>query len=351
VAPTFCEYSFVLGTFSWQNTRETIFQNVIAGEVRKVSATFSLKFLQVGAIGALLSAGCTQSKSGLKQETDDRLVPETKNLVNVAPVMERMVNDALREARAKVGITSDNATKDQKEALVKDVGERIGAYVKGSGVTLLDIVQLTNLEIALDNLLQEKKHEKARIPFRCSRFRHTSLGIPFLKGAAPAFLNEKMASHSISFVFNFDGVIVGGDKLAHLFAVGRKMFQASLSQEDLWKLSQFLEGHSEFPKSEILKYAAMGSRIDPAWAVFGVYGVASTGVISTADIYANMHGYRFYENLSKAPYSYEFKLSSLCDSEKPCVWYWNEQNVPNVYTSRIKVTDAEGCLGEGKNAR
>jgi hypothetical protein len=204
-------------------------------------------------------------------------------------------------------------------------------------------VQLTNLEITLDGMLSEEKNEKVRVPFRCSRYRDNPMGIPYVTGATPANINESTANHTISSVFNFNGTLVGGDKLAHLFAVGRKMFLAKLSKEDRWKLGQFLEGHPDFPKSEILKYAKIGVSIDPAWAVFGVYGTFSTGVISEADMNANEHGVRFFEKLYAEPFTYRFELSKLCEEEKGCAWYWNEQNVPNKYTSMVKVNDIEGC--------
>jgi hypothetical protein len=290
-----------------------------------------------------LCAGCSIKKnaSNILQETDDRITTTTSLLVNVTPVLEECVNRGIDEARRQLKISSDAATTEEKLEIVKRVGENIGAYVKGSGITPLDIVQLTNLEIELENMLSEKRLEKARVPFSESRYRENPVGIPYISGSTPANLNTKTANHTIATVFNFSGTLVGADKLAHVFAVGRKMFLANLTPSDAWKLSQFLEGHPNFPKTEIPRFAAMGFRIDAAWALFGVYGSLPTGVISEADMHANMHGIRFYEKLFAAPASYKFELAKLCDGEKPCQWFWNEQNIPNLFTKAIRINDTE----------
>jgi hypothetical protein len=285
-----------------------------------------------------------QGASEVKQETDDRTTAASSKLVDVGHVLELFVNRGIDEARAELKVSTNEVSDETKLALIQKVGEKIGTYVKGSGVTIVDIVQLTNLEMAMDATLSAEKKEKVRVPFRCSRYRDNPVGhIPVVGGSTPANISEATANHTISSVFKFGDTLVGGDKLAHIFAVGRKLLLAKLSQEERWTLSQFLEGHPDFPRGQILKYVKMGFSIDPAWGVFGVYGAFSTGVISEADMYANEHGVRFYQNLFDAPASYRFDLKSLCEGEKPCAWYWNEQNVPNRFTRLINVNEAEGC--------
>jgi hypothetical protein len=280
-----------------------------------------------------------------KQETDDRTTTDSAKLVDVAPVLEQLVNEGVASARSDLAITTDDISDEMRRNLLEKVGEKIGAYVKGSGVTPLDIVQLTNLEIRLDEMLSAEKLEKIRVPFRCSRYRDNPIGIPILSGATPANISESTANHTISSAFKFNKTLVGGDKLAHIWAVGRKMYLAGLSQDEIQMMSQFLEGDPDFPKKHLVEYAARGIKIDPAWGVFGVYGTASTGIISQADTNANVSGVRFFENLYKAPATYTFTLASLCEgsAERPCEWYWNEQNVPNRFTRLVKVNDLEGC--------
>lgn len=298
-------------------------------------------FIFASALFALASAThCDPAKnnSKIQQETDDRRTAANANLVNVAPKIEAHINAVLNETRAQAGITSNQPSQTENEAFLKLVAKNLGTYVKGSGVTIADIVQLTNLEIWMEQNLSKDKNEMHRFPFRCSRYRVNPLGgIPGIT-SVPANLNEKTANHTIAGIVNLNGVYVGTDKFAHIWAVGKKIFDLNLSEEERWKLHRYLEGDPSLPLADRARFTPIGLRADPAWGIFGVYGSFPTGVISKADMYANEVGITFYTRLSQQPLSYEFHFADFPMDKL------NEQNVPNTYVRGVKTLEEEGCL-------
>ncbi len=303
--------------------------------------------LACSAFAALFCLSCKlkSTKAQIYQETDDRLTSETKKLVDVGSVFESMVNERVNGVRKKNGIVNDQISEEIRKKFLDEVGKELGTYVKGTGITPLDIVQSTNLEIDFVNELSLSRNEYFQATYQESRYHNNPVGgvpgLPGVGGVLPSNMNTKMADQSIAGVVNLNGVIVGIDKIAHLFAVSKKFFNLDLSDNDAWNLGMYLEGHPKLPMGEWPKYAFLGLRADKAWGVFGVYGTLVTGVASEADMWANMFGLRFYQLLSVSPASYRFNFNSLCRKTNPCLWYLNEQNVPNIFVKGFKVDDSQ----------
>ncbi len=67
----------------------------------------------------------------------------------------------------------------------------------------------------------------------------------------------------------------------------------------------------------------------------GIFGDASTGVISNADVEANIEGHKFFEALAKNPCSFVFRVRDY-NLKK-----FNETANPNTYTHGITVRTGE----------
>jgi hypothetical protein len=114
-------------------------------------------------------------------------------------------------------------------------------------------------------------------------------------------------AHVVGSVAKIHGLCIGADKLGHFFDQGFDLFdvasKSGSTAADVENLNKEME-------------------ID-------LFGLASTGVFSNADMAANRAGMKFYKDLEKNPEKFVFHIRNYITSR------WNEQTNPSFYEKQV----------------
>ncbi len=284
-------------------------------------------------------------------ESDDRIiVGKTDKLKDSAKAIENYV-DGVIDAGRKAGLKG--------KELSKFVYENLGQNVKNSGITKTgkhggSISERTKIAIDVENLLTLNNNDEiVRIPFKESKYskieNNKILTTP-LVGALPAYWTQATRDHTIAPTIKVNEVLIGTDKLEHIFQQGYWLYNEELSLDDQYKFSNFLEGFNlnTWGKMDITHvraslankeaYDANRERFEtifkkyaskPGISIYGVYGSGSSGVLSQADIVANLKGAEMFKLIETDP-NYKFEFKNM-DVNK-----LNEVNNPSSYSRAIK---------------
>jgi len=289
--------------------------------------TIFVSLFATGCFKKGVQADDDETQAGIRQEAEDREGDKTRRLENV-DIVEH-VNSVIKAAHAQEG--------DDGAAVAKAAFNGLGAKVKGSGYSALDIVKLSAFEVWLEKNLVEGT-QIVRLTWKESRYGGNKPG--FFNWKTPTLMNEGGANHAIVPTIKLggtpgstkDGTLVGIDKWAHYFNTGYLYFaNAELkTSEDLrMGVSQWLEGDPKLTKGERARFAPLARSI--GYLLFGFLGSWSTGVISFADMYASEHGFRFYDELAKNPKGFKFSLEQI-NLEK-----MNEEKNPSTFIEGLVV--------------
>lgn len=282
-------------------------------------------------------------------ECDDRLFWATKKLVDVQKKIEDHVNSVIADARTAY----PKGTQDAGKKIARYVFDHLGKNKAGTGVGPGNkISELTEIESWLKDNLSEGT-EKYTWKFKDTRYGESPLGI---FSGIPAHLREAYADHSIAPTIKVGDWLIGTDKWGHFFQQGYWYFDLGLNQIGRLSLGLWLEGDQDCYKKpfypdipgKVLDVVGGAKEIDSRWTAAinsrfpdagkmfpGVFGAASTGVISYADIQANEDGFRFYRDLAADPYGYQFNINRAI----PLIRQWNEQLNKNRFVGTVKVND------------
>lgn len=269
-------------------------------------------------------------------ETDDRVTPFTTGLVDVQDKLNDHVNSVIRDARAKYPAGTPNAVKK----ICRYVYDELGENKAGSGVTVagVELAQWSKIECWIKDNLDPKKGEYYWYSYAGSRYGTNPVGRWANRGGPFALYRQDTADHMIAPTINVGGVLMGGDKWGHFFQQGYWIFAEGLTNAEARDFSLWTEGAPEWYAGKNYYEWDKWDRLYPikfhkskySGGVFhGIFGTASTGVISYADINANLAGNAFYKDLAANPYGYVFNV------RRATLRSFNEQNVPNSY---IKIT-------------
>lgn len=246
------------------------------------------------------------------------------------------VNSVIRDARAKYPAGTPNAVKK----ICRYVYDELGENKAGSGVTVagVELAQWSKIECWIKDNLDPKKGEYYWYSYAGSRYGTNPVGRWANRGGPFALYRQDTADHMIAPTINVGGVLMGGDKWGHFFQQGYWIFAEGLTNAEARDFSLWTEGAPEWYAGKNYYEWDKWDRLYPikfhkskySGGVFhGIFGTASTGVISYADINANLAGNAFYKDLAANPYGYVFNV------RRATLRSFNEQNVPNSY---IKIT-------------
>ena len=261
-------------------------------------------------------------------ESDDREFALTAHLVNVDSLLENHINAVIHSCRRY----------QERDAIVTCVFQQLGLQVKDSGYSVLKFAPLCRIEIWLEQTLQPER-QIADISWRDSRYGNNKTGAgQIFRAPVISHLSPGGAEHTIVPTIRVGGVLVGIDKWAHFFTTGYHYWQQISLRDSFqrrWMVSRWLEGdhltrdqrrvYREYVRS-MKDYKVLGL------VKYGVLGAWSSGVISTADMFANEFGFQFYRQLYENPHGYRFNIASI-DMRK-----LNEGHTPSKFVKGMIVT-------------
>ena len=183
----------------------------------------------------------------------------------------------------------------------KELGFEIAKFVfRELGEVHFIFKHLAKIEIWANNLniATTEKHGKIY---------HPSSNLTRYAGINSVVLQKGFLSPLVK----IDGILIGTDKIGHFFQLGYAYFCR------------------KFPKNTInVGEEDVGEELGSDKSELGLFGLATTGVYSNADIAANRAGAKFYENLMKN-YNMKFDISNYITND------WNEAINQNYYISKI----------------
>jgi len=286
----------------------------------------------------------TPTPSQLKQEADDRRTPRTDALLDQSSRIAERINSELDRIRQDLEYRGNLAwTPEQTQEFLNLVKDALGANRRGTGLGLdhvgipLEVSQYTETEAWILNTFSEANGELLKLKFKDSRYGDNPIG-PIVR-VVPAHIAEATADHSIAPTVKINDVLIGIDKIGHLFQQGYWYFDAAArgvlkNPDDFFEFGQFMEGDPDLPSELHKKYRKLFGEycaICTLFGGFGYFGATSTGVISYGDMAANLAGLDFYTRLQEDPGHYVFDFSDYD------VASWNEDSNPNRYIKELIV--------------
>jgi RHS repeat-associated protein len=282
-------------------------------------------------------------------ECDDRSFWGTKGLQDISTNIENYVNSVIADARKKY----PPGTPDAAQLITRYVYDKLGTNRPGSGVgPKNNVSEITEIEYWLKTNLKQGT-QQYQFDFKYSRYGRSSVNV--LSGL-PALWTDEFAQHMIAPTINVQGILMGTDKWGHFFQQGYWIYDLGLNDTGALSLSMWLEGDKDCykkpwypnvrekvgdvlggPREMDLQWSAILKEKYGASMFFGIFGAASTGVISYADIQANYNGASFYRALAKDPYGYTFNIKN--DIPRAILAQWNEQTNKNRFVPGITVDD------------
>ncbi|MCI0455603.1 MAG: hypothetical protein L0Z62_01320 [Gemmataceae bacterium] len=263
--------------------------------------------------------------SGLLEADDRENAPGNRRLVPVNDRLDAYVNSVIRpiqeryRTRVNEEIRAMRARGAQDEAsvtglllqrgaqMVRDVYEALGEDQPRSGVDAGiagSRAQITKIEHWLKNNLSSERNEINQVTFRQSRYRFNTIGHGVV-GPHPwwfATSDERALNHGIAptirlrVVGHDSAVLMGTDKWGHFFQQGYWLFR--LIEREREAFSRYLEGDyspNGRPHGEEARFREHARRFESGGE--GMQGSRASGVISNADIEANLRGADFYDDL------------------------------------------------------
>lgn len=268
-------------------------------------------------------------------EAEDRETEHTQNIIDSTARLNEIVNMALDEVRANQGIlVKQKLSSDQINEFLQKVYDRLGRNLEGTGFTIINIFvyryEVSPLVAIEQEIIEEFEtgSEIADVPFSLSRYGKNRIGI--FRGKEWSHKTKKSANHSIAPTIRIKEVLIGIDKLGHFFQQGYWYEHSGLNEAELVNWGKFLEGDPELASGSHNKYIKITKNYCVSCAKFGYFGSYSTGVISSADIEANMYGYDFFKRLRADPWM-KFDIQAW-DIEM-----LNEVNNPSKFNSGLSV--------------
>ena len=294
-------------------------------------------------LSAVACRGGNDELSKPKLETDDRWTAQTIALVDVSPFINRYVNDLMNQARREANPSSAPWTEDLKIKLLTTLSHNLTSSVRNTGVGLmvgpldLEVSSNTVIEDYLQKHLDPKKNEIHFTTFQDSRYGDNKIGI--FHAVAPSTLTQSAADKSIAPVVRLHDTLVGLDKFSHFFEQGFWNFTAMQggllhSTEDQLRFGLYMEGDSGLTPEELTRFYSLFRHYEPLCVMVGChgfFGLKVTGVISYADINANLQGYLFFDQLWHAPQNLTFDILTY-DYHK-----WNEETVKSKFVKGLLV--------------
>jgi hypothetical protein len=307
--------------------------------------------------------------SGLR-EADDRLTARTNSLVDVSQILENYVNRVIQQSWREAQDARQNAG-----GFARRVYDQLGADQPGSEVStpIGKKSPIAKIGVWLDTNLNVAQNQIVKLTFAQSRYRDNKLQGVWAALGIPWLYNQATADHGIAPTIKIKNTLMGTDKWEHFFQQGYWGFDAGLSRQDahaygLWlegdrsARGHFFEAHPDIQRRMANQtpwvrhdfvdqyYQKISAKFGvTSW--YGIYGNYSTGIVSHADINANIAGQAFYEKLFNAyqlgQTSYPFSFSV---NDYP-IQRFNEQNVPNTFSPNLIVNDNEGGMGLPPPAR
>lgn len=310
-------------------------------------------------------------QAGLMECDDRKIEGKTAQLDEVHEALETLVNTVLKGARKKLAIrgsagsskldskpTADDlkVSDSDKQKLLTLVYNTLGADDMKSGAVVGGqlVAPRSNVETWLSKNLENSK-QKYRFPFKDSCFRDTPVGA---EGLPTAWQRPETAQWAISATVLVNGTLMGTDKWGHFFQEGYWYFdlahkaqpkvegQAALSTEKYLNLyGMYLEGHPDFDKEAGPRKTVLSATFGDFTAshypgglgaattrVFanqpGFFGSWATGIVSIADMAANIEGYKFYQELNRRPVSFVFEAAAYATAKF-------HEGSTNIYTNKF----------------
>jgi hypothetical protein len=254
--------------------------------------------------------------------------------------LEKIVNDAIFTARI---LAAGDAEPERTIPLY--VYNFLGRDVAGTGIKppfLAEVSCLTGIEVHLEQNLAVIPNGIVQKTFAQSRYRDNYVGLfsPFWSTA-----NRRAANHSIAPNIRIRGQIMGTDKWGHFFQQGYWGFvledRFGFTESEIDIFHKYVEGHSSVGfVTDLMPKNLWGKCFDasrqltdvPIWS-YGYFGRRSTGVVSNADLRANMLGMSFYKDLSKDPWNFKFSTISF---PRDKMYLLNEYRNGNEFDPRKK---------------
>lgn len=209
---------------------------------------------------------------------------------------------------------------------IADGGQRVQAVYDALGAGS----PFSHIEEWCEALPATQQH---RVPVEQSRYSTTFYGSRTGSGLFPAWLRGERAMGTL---INIGGLCIGSDKLGHFFQQGRDYFYIA---DTLGMGDQYATGFGEWLEGTMPADPAVQAWInqmdEQSWPGFarlmmgypfwqGVYGLATTGVYSRADLEANRNGMEFYRRVYASP-STTFSARSYINGQ------WNERQNPSCF--------------------
>jgi RHS repeat-associated protein len=308
--------------------------------------------------------------TGLR-EADDRETTRTKPLVDVSKILEDHVNQVIQKAWRDSQQAGDDAA-----AFAKRVYDALGADEPGSEVTVTVTIPYINYSISrsfspiakigvwLDTNLKENSKQIVKLTFAESRYGDNALrGMAKAIWKMPWLYNQETADHGIAPTIRIKDVLMGTDKWEHFFQQGYWTFDAGMNEKEAKVYSfwlegvpsargRFMESHPELQKEwGILHPSEKHERIDNQYkrisskfgvkTWMGIYGSESTGVVSYADINANLEGLKFYKKLVNAYQKGQKSFGFVFSVNDYKFQDFNEQREENVFLRGLQVNDSK----------
>lgn len=281
-------------------------------------------------------------KSRVDLESEDRESKYTQAVVDSTDTLNLIINNALDEVRDDLSFSQEEElTTDQINIFLQKVYRRLGRNIDGSGIVIR--VPFLKFEfsplVAIEKEIIEKFNQESeivRVPFSSSRYGKNPVGL--LKGKEWSHKTKTIADHSIAPTIRVGEVLIGIDKLGHFFQQGYWYEDSGLEKAELINWGGFLEGDTELPESSYETYIKVTKKYCKSCAKFGYFGSYSTGVISYADIDANIYGYEFFQLLRADPWmKFDIRAWNLNKL--------NENHNPSKFNDGLEVeAEAECCV-------
>lgn len=231
-----------------------------------------------------------------RAEVADTALPSGIKLDDLKTELNKKVNDAISKARAAAAGVKDKKKKGFKVA--QEVFNRIGQVDKTRP-------WLAQIEVWTNQLKKAKAGIKGLIFLPTtsnSRYANLSVWTPGLTKTQRGV----WAVGGLAPVANVNGILVGTDKIGHMFQLGFYYFAKKHPEITMWEEKKYGDDKSEFTD----------------------FGLDTTGVYSNADLAANHKGLKFYDDLLANP-------AMTFDITKYIAKDWNEAINPNYYTTAV----------------
>jgi hypothetical protein len=291
--------------------------------------------------------------SGLLECDDRQNAPGNARLVDVSAILERRVNEVIDEVRREF---RPRLARQREEFFrnglaleaVEEVFNRLGRDVRESGVNtpVGSQGQRSEIEVWLgdnDNL-RSANNQINQITFLQSRYRFNRVGWGITSHAPWWFCTQdiNILNHGIAPTIKIKDTLMGTDKWGHFFQQGYWLFKLHQSNDlqnpdSLFAFCRFLEGGNtaeDRRQYDLVQFGRLAGRFGSRQ---GIQGDRASGVISQADINANMGGFSFYSDLFadflNRRYTFRFRV------EDYSIASFNEIAVPNTFTRGVRPND------------